>query len=47
MLPIGDICNLKGLIFSFLKLLRDMVSFQMLLIGELISNHSNLRQFIA
>ena len=34
MLPIGDICNLKGLIFSFLKLLRDMVDFQMLHIGE-------------
>ena len=34
MLPIGDICNLKGLIFSFLKLLRDMVSFQMLHIEE-------------
>ena len=34
MLPIGDICNLKGLIFGFLKLLRDMVNFQMLHIGE-------------
>ena len=34
MLPIGDICNLKGLIFSFLKLLRDMLNFQMLHIGE-------------
>ena len=33
-LPIGDICNLKGLICSFLKLLRDMVNFQMLHIGE-------------
>ena len=34
MLPIGDICNLKDLIFSFLKLLHDMVNFQMLHIGE-------------
>ena len=34
MLPIGDICILKGLIFSFLKLLRDMNNFQMLHIGE-------------
>ena len=34
MLPIGDVCNLKGFIFSFLKLLRDMVNFQMLYIGE-------------
>ena len=34
MLPIRDIGNLKGVIFSFLKLLRDMVNFQMLHIGE-------------
>ena len=34
MLPIEDICNLKGLICSFLKLLRDVVNFQMLHIGE-------------
>ena len=34
MLPIGDICNLKGPIFSILKLLRDMVNFEMLHIGE-------------
>ena len=34
MLPIGDIFNLKSLICSFLKLLRDVVNFQMLHIGE-------------
>ena len=34
MLPIGSICNLNSLICSFLKLLRDMVNFQMLHIGE-------------
>ena len=34
MLPIGDICNLKSLICGFLKLLRDMVKFQALYIGE-------------
>ena len=34
MLPIGDICNLKSLICSFLKLLRDVVNFQMLHIGK-------------
>ena len=34
MLPIGSICNLKSLICSFLKLLRDMVNIQMLHIGE-------------
>ena len=34
MLPIGDICNLKSLICSFLKLLRDVVNFQMLHIGD-------------
>ena len=34
MLPIGDIFNLKSLIRGFLKLLRDMVKFQALYIGE-------------
>ena len=34
MLPIGDIYNLKSLICGFLKLLRDMVHFQMSLISE-------------
>ena len=34
MLPIRDICNLEGLICSFLKLLSDMVNFQMLHISE-------------
>ena len=34
MLPIGDICNLKSLICSFLNFLRDMVKFQLLHIVE-------------
>ena len=43
---IGDICkNLKGLIFSFLKLLRGIVNFQMLHIGENNFKSLQLRTF--
>ena len=34
MLPIGDICSLKNVISGFLKLLRDMVNFEVFRIGE-------------
>ena len=47
MLPIGDIGNLKSLIYSFLDLLLDMVDFQLLHIARIISNHSNFEPFIA
>jgi len=43
MLPIGDICNLKSLICGFLKLLRDMVNFQMFYIGE--NNFKSLQRW--